>query len=43
MKKKTFEQPEMKVVELEQTDIICTSGGDYNSPDLNPDLNDFNF
>ncbi len=25
MKKKTYEQPKMKVVELEQTDIICTS------------------
>ena len=29
MKKKTYEQPKMKVVELEQTDIICTSQG-YN-------------
>lgn len=26
MKKKTYEQPKMKVVKLEQTDIICTSG-----------------
>ena len=25
MKKKTYQQPEMKVVKLEQTDIICTS------------------
>ena len=25
MKKKTYQQPEMKVVEIEQTDIICTS------------------
>jgi len=25
MKKKTYKQPEMKVVKLEQTDIICTS------------------
>ena len=26
MKKKTYEQPEMQVVKLEQADIICTSG-----------------
>lgn len=26
MKKKTYEQPRMKVAELEQMDIICTSG-----------------
>ena len=25
MKKKTYKQPKMKVVKLEQTDIICTS------------------
>ena len=25
MKKKTYQQPEMKIVELEQMDIICTS------------------
>ena len=25
MKKKIYEQPEMRVVELEQTDVICTS------------------
>lgn len=25
MKKKTYEQPKMKVVEIEQPDIICTS------------------
>ena len=25
MKKKTYEQPEMQVVKLEQADIICTS------------------
>ncbi len=25
MKKKTYEQPRMKVAELEQMDIICTS------------------
>ena len=25
MKKKMYPQPEMKVVKLEQTDIICTS------------------
>lgn len=25
MKKKTYEQPEVKVVKLEQADIICTS------------------
>lgn len=25
MKKKTYEQPKMKVVQLEQTDIICAS------------------
>ena len=31
MKKKMYPQPEMKVVKLEQTDIICTSG-DYSSP-----------
>lgn len=26
IKKKTYQQPEMKVVELEQADIIATSG-----------------
>ena len=26
MKKKTYQQPKMEVVEIEQTDIICTSG-----------------
>ena len=26
MKKKFYQQPEMKVVVLEQADIICTSG-----------------
>lgn len=25
MKKKIYQQPEMKVVELEQMDVICTS------------------
>ena len=25
MKKKTYEQPKMKVVEIDQADIICTS------------------
>lgn len=25
MKKKTYQQPKMEVVEIEQTDIICTS------------------
>lgn len=25
MKKKTYQQPEMQVVKLEQADIICTS------------------
>ncbi len=25
MKKKTYQQPEMEVVELDQADIICTS------------------
>ena len=25
MKKKTYEQPEMQVVKLDQADIICTS------------------
>lgn len=27
MKKKTYQQPKMKVVKFEQTDIICTSQG----------------
>lgn len=27
MKKKTYQQPEMKVAKIEQTDIICTSSG----------------
>lgn len=26
MKKKKYQQPEVKVVKLEQTEIICTSG-----------------
>ena len=26
MKKKTYEQPRVEVVKVEQTDIICTSG-----------------
>ena len=26
MKKKTYEQPKMKVVEIEEAGIICTSG-----------------
>lgn len=26
MKKKKYEQPKMKVVEIDQADIICTSG-----------------
>lgn len=26
MKRKIYEQPEIEVVKLEQTDIICTSG-----------------
>ena len=26
MKKKTYEQPKMEVVQLDQADIICTSG-----------------
>lgn len=29
MKKKTYEQPKMEVVQLDHADIICTSGG-YN-------------
>lgn len=33
MKKKTYQQPKMKVAELEQMDIICTSGG-YNEGPL---------
>ena len=32
MNKKTYQQPEMKVAELEQTDIICTSS--YNEGNL---------
>ena len=28
MKKKTYEQPKMKVVQLDHADIICTSGFD---------------
>lgn len=31
MKKKTYQQPEMRVVKSKQTDMICTSG-DYRSP-----------
>ena len=26
MKKKTYQQPKMEVVEIDQADIICTSG-----------------
>ena len=33
-KKKTYQQPEMTVVELDHVDIICTSGG-YNEGPLN--------
>ena len=29
MKKKAYEQPQFSVIEVEQADIICTSGG-YN-------------
>ena len=42
MKKKTYEQPEMKVVEVEQTEIICTSLGNQ-TPSLDPDGEEFNF
>lgn len=42
MKKKTYKQPEMKVVELEQADIICTSG-DFSTPTLYKDEEDFEF
>ena len=30
MKKKTYQQPKMEVVHLDQADIICTSGGQSN-------------
>ena len=32
MKKKTYQQPKMEVVQLDQADIICTSTQTYSSP-----------
>lgn len=26
MKKKTYQQPKMKVIQLDQTELLCTSG-----------------
>ena len=41
MKKKTYQQPKMKVVEIDQADIICTSTqADFQSYD--EDDNTFN-
>ena len=43
MKKKTYEQPKMEVVQLDQADIICTSTG-YNSGNMRfNDGNDYTF
>ena len=33
MKKKTYQQPKVQVIEFEQTEIICASGG-YNEGSL---------
>ena len=35
MKKKAYEQPQFSVIEVEQTDIICTSTTGYNEGPLN--------
>ena len=37
MKKKTYQQPEVKVVEIEQTEIICTSTEQLTEEEFNWD------
>lgn len=43
MKKKTYLAPEMKVVVLDQADIICTSGGVNGGNMRFNDGNDYTF
>lgn len=40
MKKKTYERPQMSVIEVEQTDIICTSGASTFSLESDGEIGD---